>query len=494
MGSIKRTLEPAISWVVGFLVEITAEIRNHNIKLVAGSIFIGLVFIVAPLWIEVQRAWANWNNITPDRALAFSRQIIGARVQIAIPFKNVGNPNQLIAAWVTKDATRPDPCIVADDTLDAVEDEQECPWGYGTAQAILLIGNDEIYQEYPTRNYAFNITAPPPEIGGEFTFADYQKYFGVTDWNGDGKMEMLSIAAEASPSRSIGTYLVTLFDTGSLTSVQLRVTSNRNRTTEELNPPEADNEIRPWLNDRWKELMENYASEACNRNLTGELTCNSFAEETDFLISEETERVSELAHKLHQKWIENNGSTFVIGNIRLNFLPGEVIETEQNGYCEIEDGDLSFVNAFKGPLFVVDKENKRSSALYVMDGTHLREIPNIVVGEEYVWLSLAQGGNLIAIKKSSYEAVSVAVAEWARGIPSSATGDDETVTDIDEASKQDAGTAWAGASAKDIPIEIVMLKGENLSLNGKTLSLIVDGKRIDNAAEFRDAQECYYPE
>ena len=455
MQSIKQVLLAIVNWIIRFITDITSDIHKHAVKLVVGAVFVCLFLIFAPLWTEIQRTWANWHNITGEQALALSRKIIGAKVQFAIPFKNVGNPNQFIAAWVTKDAARPDPCIIAGDGVDAIGDEQDCPWGYGTAQAVLLIGNGEVYQEYPTKNYAFNITSPPPLVEGEFTPANYQKSFGVTDWNNDGKMEILSIAEDKSPSLSVQTYFINLFDSSFMRTIQLEVRSDRNTIVQKITPPDSDGNIRPWLYDRWNELIENYSSDSCDRSLYGKLTCTTVSWEDEFPTSEETDRVFELVAQLQQKWLESNGSTFTTGKIKLDFLPGKIIETEPNGYCVIDDGERSFVNAFKGPLFVVDNEARRSSALYAADGTHLREIPNVIVGDEYVWLSLAVGKNLIAISKSTYQAIPVVVAEWAEEIPSFAVPQfysGETDEDGGDSLSEDAQPTPVAAWVKDIPV------------------------------------------
>ncbi|CAD7055909.1 hypothetical protein RHAB21_00819 [Pseudorhizobium halotolerans] len=496
---MKQSLQRALHLAVGFTSEVAAEIRRHVVKLTVGIISVGLVLLLGPVWTEVKRAWTNIDNISTDRALALARQVVGARVQIAIPFRNVGNPNQLIATWVTSDAARHDPCITSlDDDEDELPfyDEQACPWGSGTAQAILLVGNGDTYQEYPTGTYAFNIASPPPEVGEAFSAADYHEYFGVTDWNGDGIMEILSIAAHAGPSVPIHVYRVTLFDTGTYKSVQLEVQSDRNRTIQKLRPTEAENASRAWLNDRWREFLKYYSSEECERDLSGKLTCILIKDEWDSPLSQENEQIFVLAGKLHQNWLEQNGSTFSIGKIKLNFLPGEIAETEENGYCEIEDGDVSFVNAFKGPLFVVDRKKKLSSALYVIDGGHYREIPNVIVGREYVWLSLAQHDDLIAIRKATYETVLVDVAEWADGIPANAvpTFEAQEDEDTDDESPEVSGFPASYRTVKDVPISTVVLEDGSLTLNGEPLSLSIDDVKINSAIEFEDAAQCYSAE
>src|SRR5690606_30663578 len=77
----------------------------------------------------------------------------------------------------------------------------------------------------------------------------------------------------------------------------------------------------------------------------------------------------------------------------------------------------AFLNYFKGPLSIFDRDARKIGVLYVQDGSHHREIPSVVLGADFLWLGLAVDNDLIAINLEPLEAIAVSVRQWSNGIP-----------------------------------------------------------------------------
>lgn len=393
-------------------------------------------------------------NMGVGEAWAEARRSIGSRTLGAIPFRNRDDPTQYIAVWYT--APDDEPACPQDPCLDAL----------GKTKVDLLVGNGGLFERASTGvtagpDFAISVEDKSPAERAH----KLAQFGGVTDWNGDGVREIFSIAVTSSTAPTQYTIL-SIFDTKSRRLQQLQMASSRTTDTPTFigNP---NPQLRAWLGQRYKEL--DWESQSCTRKLSGELQCRGGAALDP--TTESTDEEIDLASSLMDAWIVEHGSDFVSGQLRLQFKPGLV--DAPNDVC-FDDGRYLWVNMFKGPLVVNDRRGNRSAVAYVQDGDHHREIPTIIRGRNYVWLSLAVKRQLLAIDTQTWRVERVEVPEWAGGIPD----------------PYEPGKMIEQTPTKDQQVYPLEVSDGRLVYSGQPLTLIVNGQQIDQASEFSSARVC----
>lgn len=398
---------------------------------------------------EAKEARINETNISAKDALEEARRSVGSKILWAVPFKNRDDPTQYIAVWYQNDESECEniPCL---DQLGATKVE-------------MLVGYDGLYERRPTDLRAgpdFKLDDENPGTDGR----DFSDFGGVTDWNNDGVRELFTIEATTgtAPTQYI---ILSVADSKSLRRQQLRMAASRTSETPTFvgNP---DASLRSWLGRRYKEYVSGWAFENCPpRKLNGERICSGpkvqDAEETD------NDRLYEQGL---DAWLVAHGRDFVVGKLKLQFRPGLLKDSEAACF---EDGRFQWVNLFKGPLIVNDRQGKRTAVAYAQDGDHHREIPFVFRGRTFVWLGLAVHNELLVIDPRQWRVERVHVAEWEQGIPDYYA----------------EGKMLEKTATKEQQIYLEMADGRPVYA-GKPLTLSYNGKEVDQAAEFASAQGC----
>ena len=399
---------------------------------------------------EAKEAKINQTNISARDALAEARRSVGSKILWAVPFKNRDDPTQYIAVWFQDDEPECEniPCL---DRL-------------GATKVALLVGNDGLYERRTTDlragpDYTYDYDEDPRALA-----RDFSEFGGVTDWNDDGVRELFTIETTTgtAPTHHI---ILSIADSKLLKRQQLHMAASRTSETPTFvgNP---DASLRAWFGKRYKEYASGWAYEKCEpRKLSGERICSGPKKED----AEETE-TDRLFEQALDAWLVTQGRDFVVGKLNLQFKPGLLEDPEATCF---EDGRYQWVNLFKGPLVVNDRQAKKTAVAYAQDGDHHREIPFVFRGRTFVWLGLAVHNELLVIDPRKWRVELVHVAEWEQGIPDS----------------YEEGKMLEKTATKEQQIYLEMAGGRPVYA-GKPLTLSYNGKEIDQAAEFASAQGC----
>ncbi len=471
-------------WLKKLSGEVAGSIRSDIVGWIGRGI-VALVIAVPAYYFGIasnaaRNMWADWFNIDSAEALSIARTSIGRSVLWAVPFRNWGDSAQYIAVWADNHANPKTPCG------EEPTPGPPCDLVGGSVSAYLLIGDEGIYEVVPT--YLTALTGLPLLNPLEFeSTADndaaarrFLSWYGVTDRNDDGIKEILSIANPSAMTDPQQIYLVSLFDSVTRQASQLRVDLNNVRASQSFVRIEsADASLRAWLAARFTEISTYITADGCARELAGKLDCPPDSEAAHMAAEAAAEQAEQakadetrfaLLDALVADWTGSNGSDFVDGKMKLTFRDGTVLPND--GDCYLQEADLEWVNVFKGPLVVNDRSAHKTAALYVQDGDHHREIPNIIVGRRYLWLSLAKDGKIVAIDRSDNKVALVTVKGWKGKVP-----DHEGEPGMERATKEQQ-------------IYTLAFTNGRLSLNGKSLSLQIAGKAVDQADEFVAAMSC----
>lgn len=446
-----------------FASDLVTAIRGNAINTIAAGVIAGSLAAGTYFFGPIREYVSNWreakneaeSNIDEATALRYARRAVGADARWAMPFRNRGDPSQYIAVWAASSSDS-DPCLR--DVKPA-----ECRWGTGAARAVLLVGADDVFEVVPTYTYL----APDwlsLEAQAEMSWygmpveRHFLPFYGVTDWNGDGVKEVLSIAEQEAMTSPRSVTLVSLFDTRSLAVTQLRVDRSNTISSQRYSGATPSPALRKWLFGRYNEAWDNFGNDKCARARDGVLTCPQMPNDPEE--EKELEARFNLESAAIDRWVESNGSNFVLGQIRLNYVAGTILSASNGVMCYLRDGDLALANMFKGPLLLVDTRRARTSALYVQDGDHSREIPNVIVGKRYYWLSMAIRGRPIVIDKRTMQSIRIGVGSL-----------EGTVPDTDRQISDQAGT-------KDQQINM-SLEGRRITYGVANQPVYVEGTAVD---------------
>jgi hypothetical protein len=428
----------------------------------------------ADLWRDRETVTAN---IPVDDAFRIARKSINSTVLWVVPFRNRGDDTQYIAAWVRSNEPR------CSEALSEVEAER-CYNERGWARVYLMEGRDGVYESRQTplkalEQYLQHDTVKPEDMDRAEFRRDRLPYFGITDWNDDGKKEILSVS-QTTGTQPTHHYVTGVFDVATKKLATLDVAQSE--TSENLNfSGSASPQLKKWLGQRHREFfkalraLNKGTSVDCNRSLKGVLACTTGSGGHNNGIDAVDAEMNDIETRLIEKWTEANGLGFTSGKIALAFEAGPALDAYGPPCASM--GKWTLVNLFKGPLLIIDENTRAASVLYQQDGEHHREIPIIIVGRQYVWLGLSTGHGVIAIDRSNFTAVEAWVYEWNDGIP-----------DIDPYAEPNSMLRLDGR--KDLQLDEIRLVGGQLFYGGDKLDVRIDGKMIDQASEFGNARGC----
>ena len=159
------------------------------------------------------------------------------------------------------------------------DSQGQCDRGDGAYTAHLLSGSGSLFTDTDLHL--------PTGAGWEPILDDSNdikvKLTGVTDWNRDGKKEILTIAMQQAGTDSYGRTYLTFFDTGTGHTNQLRVLTSRTEESQTLIGPDSkDSLLRKWLIERFEEYLKlNADGENCLRKEDGALTCKTMDRDQD---------------------------------------------------------------------------------------------------------------------------------------------------------------------------------------------------------------------
>lgn len=427
--------------------------------------FSGLVIILVtpinenyfqPLWAKIENYWSDRKEISQEEAMRLAKRFVGRSSVVAVPFHNQGDPNQYVAVW-SEDAKN---------ECSNVEGEFTCPYGGGALYLNLLIGEAESFENVATKVPAF-----PGHVNGE-TALNLPDLFimnsGITDWNGDGYREILSIADQSAMTAPQRLEFVSLFDTKDRSVVQLKVTTPPGSS--ELSGS-SDPKLRAWLLQRHNETQD-WTMRECSRELGGTLSCKSREVDAE---SDEGQPEFDFVDGMIEDWISVNGTDFTTGPMEVQFRNMEVDLRNSQSLCVVTDKQYTVSSLFKGPVVIWTNDGKKAAVLYNQDNSHHREVPAIIAGKTYFWLGVAADESIIAIDKETFEAKAFAIQKW-----KSIFGDKDRYPDYDD----------TPTGKKDFQIENLSLDGQTLRIDDRAISLTDrDGAKVP-AGEFSDAPWC----
>ncbi|MBY2989002.1 hypothetical protein [Rhizobium leguminosarum] len=422
---------------------IIISVSGHNYE----DVFKYYLEIPAKVWLQ-ESFFAP--DISEEEAFIAARVNVGSRALYAIPFHNIDDPNQFVAVWADK---RDDECAT----------QQSCPFGLGTLELVLLTGKGR-YEKVHTNNRAVDLT-----IGGSIrdrasagTFTP--SYFAVTDWNGDGSKEVLSIADQNFMTAGYTETFISLFDTATRQTVQLKAMETvTDRSTQAVGT--SDPLLIGWLHDRLAEYRDLSFDSECARTLQGRLTCSNAPSPT---VPADEEDYGDFQY-LFQQWIIENGSDFVFGKLKLSFKKSLLGKATFSAVCKVNDGPRRLDLEFKGELYLTETTSDETALLYLQDGLHHREMPGLVVGKKYYWLPLfSNDGEMVAIDKTTLESVPASTKEWPK---------------LRESVLDD------GRKTKEYQASTLELSGRRLIVNGVPLTLSISGEPVPQS-EFASAAFC----
>lgn len=446
------------------------KVKENTLKVIAGAITAMLVAGTTLAWepiklklIDPGLEWVTerlWPVEILDQrtAIQLARTLVGSSALEVIPFRNDRDPNHYVLVW-----TKGRDC--------GTENGQSCPHGTGAVYAELLAGSQGQYQRYSTNVPAIVGHNSPEAIHNPDTRA---LYTGVVDWNGDGVMEILAIADQDAFTSAQHTYFVHLYDTGNHSLSLMSITRDRNGIVKTQFGGTSP-QLRAWFIDRFREFIDvSYLGVMCSRNRAGALSCARKLKEE---LPEADLDYWELRAAGVGDWLVSNGGDFTLGKIAVDFRPiPNGIDVLENS-CALWHENIAFLNYFKGPLSIFDRDARKIGVLYVQDGSHHREIPSVVLGADFLWLGLAVDNDLIAINLETLEAIAVSVRQWSNGIPGEWN---QGLTLSEEAAEK-------GEATKELQVGIYLHEG-TLQYQGEALDL--SSFLGDPRAEFANARMC----
>jgi hypothetical protein len=466
-----------------FLGRIADKLKENFISWLATAILLGIgttaLFIWHPMFRKIQEFLLDRSNISVVAAGDIAHSHVSGKARWSIPFKNVGDPLQYIVTWLP--ASRKE-----DKVCDASSPPDWCNYGGGSVYAHLLSGSGERFDDLNLHLPAvagYMPTSPTDEDQRNL-------YTAVTDWNNDGKKEILGIADQDAFTSPSHTYFVGFFDTGTRHFDQLKVTASPTENSEEFVGPDKDNQnLRLWLSKRFDEYGKFDGSTGCSRDEFGTLSCKLSAAAHDSKLTAaqreaqaKVDAFDDQMSTLEKRWLDANGPTFTTGKISLEFGAG-LLTDKPGGYdggvkCPLDPGKYELLIVFKGPLALNDIAQKRSTILYMQDG-NLSKIPGVIVGKEYIWLALAvHNSKILAIRRSdmpNMTAVPFDVHGWENGIHY--VGEDAASNSGDE------------PKMKDNALDFLDIENGVLIYNGGEVHPYFNGTDVD-PLEFAGAKLC----
>ncbi|MHC2355556.1 hypothetical protein ACVMB3_005077 [Sinorhizobium meliloti] len=453
METFSKTVAKGLNWLLQHIKPLAAT----------GSMAIAGVIFTSLFWTTPARLWDGYvlvplkeiiqgirPNISEEEAFRVGRLHVGSGVVKAIPFRNVDDPNQLIAVWS-------DALSVCGDT--------DCPFGAGAIQLTLLSGGPT-YEKIETKIFAVE-PYYPVEIERLSKF--YPLYFDVIDRDSDGSKEIISFTEQAGMTASHREWILNLFDTKTSAIAQLKVMESRTDRTSPVTGTD-DPLLKSWLRERFEEFQENLWRTECSRTRKGGLTCQAeMTGDGPFLVHDNDPEENGAQRDALEKWVEDNGVNFTFGKIRLRFSSDVYSSISENPDCRIVFGNRRIDIEFRGDIYISDLDQKSTSVLYVQDGKHHSSVRSVIVGRKYIWIGLAASKKLIVIDKGTMESLAMDIPEW-----------DELVKTPDFFLPNDT---------KDVQLDELGIKNGKLYFSDIELSPILNDERVP-LSEFARAQTC----
>jgi hypothetical protein len=302
-------------------------------KVIAGAVV--LSFAILGFFGRKTTAWlrgtfSDIRNVSKQEALNISRNYLGSNVVAAIPFRNVGDKAQYIAALGAFD-----------------ESNSGMP-------AFLLVGNGRQYDVIKLDTTVHDVERDDDNLRG---------LFGVIDCDGTGKKRVYTV----DRSGGSGMYGVTVGIYDGAERVLYSVETEGNSYDDVDLPLEFSKSvsdkpaIRKWLEVKAKELViarpDPYIREVHLWRLTN-------YPKADF---------------------EKSGKDFHEGLVQIHEFPGRIPTADANSIgCQLEDAQFQWISFFKGGVFGYDKQRNVHFAVWIPydDYDWIQELTS---GEQYLW-------------------------------------------------------------------------------------------------------------
>lgn len=304
--------------------------EEWNKKLIAGAValtFVGLAFFARSAINVFKQMSADFRSISKKEALTTSKTYLGNNVLAALPFRNVGDDAQYIAA-----------VTAIDDTSVVL--------GSGM-QAFLLAGNGDKYDVIKLEPQVFDQQRQDHK--------DLRGLFGLIDLEGDGKKSVFTVYRAGGNAKY--TIEVGLYDAAERESYQLSEegeygNSGSLAVLSKYVPPNPA--VQKWFAEKTKEFIivrddpASYEGEA-------------------------------------QLWRMSNGDDFTGGLVQIHEFPGRIpLSDAPSIECEVEDTQFQWISFFKGGIFGYDKNRKVHFAVWLPPNRDAF-VPELTSGEQYLW-------------------------------------------------------------------------------------------------------------
>jgi hypothetical protein len=292
----------------------------------------------------VKRADATVHNVSQQQAQSIARVYVGESLVSAIPFRNVGDDTQYIAA-----VTNATPAFAA--------------IGEGL-EAFVLVGRGQKYETHSIDTPVYDQNSTNDK--------DLQNIFGVLDLDGDGKHLVFAIYRTGGT----GSYSVNiqLYDPSSDSKYTL--TEDGEYDDSNLEPTFSDNvsarpTVKRWLTQKGK----------------------------DFIIAK-TDKPGYLRET--NLWRESQAADFTTGLVHIHEFPGKIpIDNTGTIVCEVEDNDFQWMSFFKGGVFAYDKKHNKHFAVWVPSNQY-DWVSELTSGETYLWFGEDKASSVLAFDKKEH--------------------------------------------------------------------------------------------
>jgi hypothetical protein len=283
--------------------------EEWNKKLIAGAVATTLLVLgffgrSALDWLK--RFNTEIQNVSQSRAVEIAKQYLGQTVSSALPFRNVGDSHQYIAATVGTDTH----------DLEGM-------------RAFLLTSRDDKYEVRILQTTVMY----PQEQGERGPVA-----FGLADVDGNGQNEVFTVFRDGGTglySIEVGLYDVS----GSAYLARQSHAYSDISFEPELSPNTSEKpKIREWLSAKGQEFM------------IARIEPSSVSHEQTL-------------------WQQSQGAEFKGGIVRINEFPGKIPKGGSIN-CEVEDAEFIWISFFKGGVFAYNKKRNVHFVVWVPDSPY----------------------------------------------------------------------------------------------------------------------------
>ena len=341
-----------------FLVD---RVHNKWIRSLIGAIITAL--ILTSLGWAAKTAYessklrlAEAQNISEEEALAIAKTYVGAPAIKAIPFRNISSDDQYIAVAATPPGS-----------------ECSTPNVICGRRIFLLEGTDLVETTDDPRGSDIGYHKVP-DLDMLARAIEIRPSFGVLDIDDDGNKEVYSIFRETSAGSGYA-YEMKVYTSSEGELYWLRVSGEYSS---------------PAILTYSSDIERNASIHHWMLKKAGELSYFQSG------VPGESAKIKPYRDAILE-WLRDHGRGFYRGPLDIHEFRGKL---PPSAICGVDDGTYKWFSFFKGPV-VGHNRSKDSSFVIYVPYSEYGSVDGMVVGKQYIWLSLATDGKIIVFDKES---------------------------------------------------------------------------------------------